>query len=126
MHFLDSIDSIKHRAILMVAYAAGLRVSEATHLKPTDIYSQRMMLRVAIVQPQRSCLAGHRAAAGCREPIESVKHQAAKANPESGLSTSPAWIHTRFGKIAECLAPSGFPSGVLLGGVKVGSHCFSR
>ena len=46
MHFLDSIDSLKHRAILMTAYAAGLRVSEATHLKVTDIDSQRMMLRV--------------------------------------------------------------------------------
>ena len=46
MHILESIDSRKHRAILMVAYAAGLRVSEATHLKPTDIDSQRMMLRV--------------------------------------------------------------------------------
>lgn len=46
MHFLDSIDSVKHRAILMTAYAAGLRVSEAIHLKVTDIDSQRMMLRV--------------------------------------------------------------------------------
>ena len=43
---LSSIGSIKHRAILMTAYAAGLRVSEATHLKVTDIDSQRMMLRV--------------------------------------------------------------------------------
>ena len=46
MHFLDSIDNLKHRAILTTAYAAGLRVSEATHLKATDIDSQRMMLRV--------------------------------------------------------------------------------
>jgi integrase/recombinase XerD len=46
MHFLDSVESIKHRAILMTAYAAGLRISEATHLKVTDIDSQRMMLRV--------------------------------------------------------------------------------
>ena len=30
----------------MSSYAAGLRVSEATHLKVTDIDSQRMMLRV--------------------------------------------------------------------------------
>ena len=46
MHFLNVVDSIKHRTILMTAYAAGLRVSEATHLKVTDIDSQRMMLRV--------------------------------------------------------------------------------
>ena len=46
MHFLASIDSLKHRTILMTAYAAGLRVSEATHLKVTDVDSQRMVLRV--------------------------------------------------------------------------------
>jgi len=46
MHFLDSVDSLKHRTILMTAYAAGLRVSEAIHLKVTDIDSQRMTLRV--------------------------------------------------------------------------------
>jgi site-specific recombinase XerD len=46
MQFLDSVESLKHRAILMTAYAAGLRISEATHLKLTDIDSQRMMLRV--------------------------------------------------------------------------------
>lgn len=45
-HFLGAIINHKHRAILMTAYAAGLRVSEATHLKVTDIDSQRMMLRV--------------------------------------------------------------------------------
>ena len=47
MRFLESVASMKHRAILMAAYAAGLRVSEATHLKVTDVDSQRMMLRVA-------------------------------------------------------------------------------
>jgi integrase/recombinase XerD len=45
-HFLDSIASLKHRTILMTAYAAGLRISEVTHLKITDIDSQRMMIRV--------------------------------------------------------------------------------
>lgn len=46
-HFFDSIASFKHRTILMTAYAAGLRVTEATRLQITDIDSQRMMLRVA-------------------------------------------------------------------------------
>jgi len=46
MHFLDSVASLKQRTILTTAYAAGLRVSEATHLKVTDIDSKRMMLRV--------------------------------------------------------------------------------
>jgi len=44
--FFESIASRKHRAILMTAYAAGLRISEVTRLQITDIDSQRMMIRV--------------------------------------------------------------------------------
>ena len=36
----------KHRVLLMTAYAAGLRVSELVHLKPQDIHSERMLIRV--------------------------------------------------------------------------------
>lgn len=46
LQFLDSIDSTKHHAILSSCYAAGLRISESIHLKPTDIDSQRMVIRV--------------------------------------------------------------------------------
>lgn len=46
VHFLACVDSLKHRTILTAAYAAGLRVSEATHLRVTDIDSQRMVVRV--------------------------------------------------------------------------------
>ncbi|OWJ55942.1 tyrosine-type recombinase/integrase [Paraburkholderia caledonica] len=45
-HFLESIRSFKHRAILMTAYAGGLRISEVTRLKVSDIDSHRMVLRV--------------------------------------------------------------------------------
>lgn len=38
--------NLKHRAILMSIYSGGLRVSEAAHLKVTDIDSKRMMIRV--------------------------------------------------------------------------------
>lgn len=36
----------KHRALLMTVYGAGLRVSEAVHLKPQHIESSRMLIRV--------------------------------------------------------------------------------
>lgn len=46
MRLLESVESLKHRTILTAAYAAGLRLSEATHLRVADIDSQRMVLRV--------------------------------------------------------------------------------
>lgn len=46
LQFLDFVPGLKHRAILTTCYAAGLRISEAVHLKPADIDSQRMVIRV--------------------------------------------------------------------------------
>lgn len=43
---LEAVASLKHRTILTTNYAAGLRVSEATHLRVSDIDSQRMVPRV--------------------------------------------------------------------------------
>jgi len=45
-HFLAGVVNPKHRTILTTCYAAGLRISEAVRLKPTEIDSQRMVIRV--------------------------------------------------------------------------------
>jgi site-specific recombinase XerD len=38
--------NLKHRALLMTMYAGGLRVSEVTHLRVTDIDEQRGVIRI--------------------------------------------------------------------------------
>jgi site-specific recombinase XerD len=42
----NAITSLKHRAILMTAYSAGLRVSDVVSLRVSDIDSSRMMIRI--------------------------------------------------------------------------------
>ncbi|MHB1426994.1 MAG: site-specific integrase [Gemmataceae bacterium] len=44
--FFDALENLKYRAIMMAVYGAGLRASEVTHLKVSDIDSQRMQIRV--------------------------------------------------------------------------------
>jgi site-specific recombinase XerD len=44
--FFGSVGMIKHRALLMTCYGAGLRISEAVSLKVNDIDSKRMLIRV--------------------------------------------------------------------------------
>ena len=44
--FLAAVANLKHRVILTVCYATGLRISEAVRLTPAAIDSQRMVIRV--------------------------------------------------------------------------------
>lgn len=41
---LSAVDNLKHKAILMLIYSAGLRVGEVVKLKPEDVDSKRMLL----------------------------------------------------------------------------------
>ena len=43
---LNATENLKHKAILMTIYSAGLRVSELTNLRIKDIDSNRMQIRV--------------------------------------------------------------------------------
>jgi site-specific recombinase XerD len=46
VRLIECADNPKHRAILMTTYAAGLRLSEVTHLKVSNIDSTRMTIHV--------------------------------------------------------------------------------
>jgi integrase/recombinase XerD len=44
--FFENLPNLKHRALIMTAYATGMRVSEVVSLRAADIDSDRMMIRV--------------------------------------------------------------------------------
>jgi len=48
---LEATESPKYRAIFMLAYGAGLRVSEITALRVCDIDSKRMLIHVPEARP---------------------------------------------------------------------------
>ncbi|MDP3297069.1 MAG: site-specific integrase [Thermodesulfovibrionia bacterium] len=43
---LNSVDNLKHKAILMLVYSAGLRVGEVVKLKSEDIDSKQMLIHI--------------------------------------------------------------------------------
>lgn len=46
VRFIEKIENLKHRAILLLVYSAGLRVGEVVRLKPEDIDSDRGLIHV--------------------------------------------------------------------------------
>ncbi len=97
----QAVTNIKHRAILMTAYAGGLRVSEVTHLRVSDVDAQRMMLRVeqGKGRQDRYVMLSHKLLVVLREywKIYKTRHWLfAGQNPEQPLTR--AAVHKFFQK----------------------------
>jgi site-specific recombinase XerD len=95
------VTNLKHRAILMTAYAGGLRVSEVTHLRVRDVDGQRMMLRVeqGKGRQDRYVMLSHKLLAVLREYWTTYKTRHwlfAGQNPEQPLTR--AAVHKFFHK----------------------------
>jgi site-specific recombinase XerD len=95
------VTNLKHRSILMTAYAGGLRVSEVTHLRVSDVDGQRMMLRVeqGKGRQDRYVMLSHKLLAVLREywKIYKTRHWLfAGQNPERPLTR--ASVHKFFHK----------------------------
>lgn len=46
VRFFVAIENVKYRLLFMIAYSAGLRVSEITHLQVQDLDLERMVIHV--------------------------------------------------------------------------------
>lgn len=46
LRIIEAIDNLKHRAIIMLIYSAGLRLCEAANLKIQDIDSRRKLIHI--------------------------------------------------------------------------------
>jgi site-specific recombinase XerD len=95
------VTNLKHRAILMTAYAGGLRVSEVIHLRVSDVDGQRMMLRVeqGKGRQDRYVMLSHKLLAVLREYWKTYKTRHwlfAGQNPEQPLTR--AAVHKFFHK----------------------------
>jgi integrase/recombinase XerD len=107
---LDAIESLKHRAVVMTTYGAGLRISEVCNLQVEDIDSARMTIRVRhgkgnqaryVLLPERVLLVLRRywalerpkkpwlfagAQAGCPLSPASVRYHLSAAAKKTGLT----------------------------------------
>jgi site-specific recombinase XerD len=114
---IDTVKNIKHRTIIMLLYSSGLRVSEISHLKITDIDSKNMRIKVVqgkgakdrytllsqqvllelrahyiIYKPKEYLFNG--SGAGRPISVRSIQHLVQKALIQLGLDSKNYTVHT--------------------------------
>jgi len=87
-HFLECVPGLKHRAMLTICYAAGLRISEVLHLRPTDIDSRRMVIRVEQGKGQKDHGAAGRGG-DCGAQNKATVYHSCFARPPRPYAPSP-------------------------------------
>lgn len=114
---IDTVKNIKHRTIIMLLYSSGLRVSEISSLKITDIDSKSMRIKVVqgkgakdrytvlsqqvllelrayylIYKPKEYLFNG--SGIGRRISVRSIQHLVQKALIQLGLGSKNYSVHT--------------------------------
>jgi hypothetical protein len=85
--FLGAVGNLKHRVILTVCYATGLRISEAVRLKPAAIDSKRMVIRVE--QGKGHVVAVDHVGVRCTQPYGVVDVQTLFAGHGCEIASGP-------------------------------------
>jgi site-specific recombinase XerD len=78
--FFEHLPNLKHRALIMTAYATGIRVSEVVSLRVADIDSDRMMIRIELGK-------------GRKDRLWAAAHKRSWTKPLRGMAvTRPAYL----------------------------------
>jgi integrase/recombinase XerD len=114
---IDSIKNIKHRTIVMLLYSTGMRLSEISHLRITDIDSKNMRIKVVqgkgskdrftilseavllelrayyiIYKPKEYLFNGTRK--GCPMSMRNIQHLVQISLAKAGLGSKQFTVHT--------------------------------